>query len=163
MSKSKLLSKGETKEPQSGPTPGGNNIQIEISEREDQDVTTKFFSAEAPEVPLITVEKSSFSAPCTRSRSIRVTITEPGSEDLSCQKRESRVEKKGPPGYQESKDVTGDPLAVKAKLTEIATLLEKSESLTEFLDLFPSAFEIRGLLDSEADPTAKKMPKSMAE
>ena len=29
---------GERKEPQSGPTPGGNNIQIEISEREDQDL-----------------------------------------------------------------------------------------------------------------------------
>lgn len=46
-----------------------------------------------------------------------------GSEDLSCQKRESRVEKKGPPGYQESKDVTGDPLAVKAESATVVACL----------------------------------------
>lgn len=51
---------------------------------------------------------------------------------------------------------------VQAKLTEIATVIEKSESLDDFLNLFPSSFELRGLLSSEADPSAKKkLPKSI--
>ena len=37
-----------------------------------------------------------------------------GSEEISCSKHESRIEKKGPPGYEESSRVTGDPAAVKA-------------------------------------------------
>ena len=47
-------------------------------------------------------------------------------------------------------------------------MLEKSD-LDKFLDLFPSSFQIRGLLNSEAekedlieDLLAKKLPKSIA-
>ncbi|CAL1149083.1 unnamed protein product [Cladocopium goreaui] len=119
---------GRSRSPESGPTPGGNSIQIEEIDRCMQKETiTKFFSHEAPEVPLVIVEKTFTDGPCLRSENLSVMITEPGSEEISCSKHESRIEKKGPPGYEESSRVTGDPAAVKAKLIEIATVLEKSE------------------------------------
>ena len=55
---------------------------------------------------------------------------------------------------------TGAPTAFQAKLIEIATVLERSD-LEKFLDLFPSSFQIRGLLNSEAEEDLfAKMPKS---
>ena len=38
-----------------------------------------------------------------------------GKEELYCSKQESRIDKKGPPGYEESSQILGDPAAVKAQ------------------------------------------------
>jgi len=145
--------KGLRKEPESGPTAGGNYIKIQEEDGAmNQDIISKFFEGmpEEETPPLITVEKSNMESPCVRANSITVRITEPGKEELYCSKQESRIDKKGPPGYEETSQILGDPAAVKAKLTEIATVLEKSENLDVFLDLFPSAFLIRQVLESEA-------------
>eukprot|EP00913_Durusdinium_trenchii_P026148 g24530.t1 len=126
----KLKPKGSTKEPTSGPTPGGNVIKIETREGSMNSDTITYFFSGSEEMPLITVEETKLDGPCTHSTGLTVTIQEPGMEELSCHQHHSRVEKKGPPGYDESEQVTGEPRAVKAKLQEIATVLEKSDAWT---------------------------------
>ncbi|CAK9059847.1 unnamed protein product [Durusdinium trenchii] len=158
----KLKPKGSTKEPTSGPTPGGNVIKIETREGSMNSDTITYFFSGSEEMPLITVEETKLDGPCTHSTGLTVTIQEPGMEELSCHQHHSRVEKKGPPGYDESEQVTGEPRAVKAKLQEIATVLEKSESVDKFLDLFPGAFKIRQLLNSEPDRECKVGPKKLS-
>jgi hypothetical protein len=43
-----------------------------------EETITKFFSHEAPEVPLVIVEKTFTDGPCLRSENLSVMITEPG-------------------------------------------------------------------------------------
>ncbi|CAE7349100.1 unnamed protein product [Symbiodinium natans] len=158
-----ILGSSRVPEPKSGPTPGGNNIQIETREGSmDSSTITRFFvgSEASEESPLIIVEERHLDGPCTRAEDLSVQITEPGCEELRCNQHYSRVEKKGPPGYHESNGVTGEVQKVKEKLLEISTVLEKSDSLDQFLDLFPSAFKIRRLLNSEAGASAKVAPES---
>eukprot|EP00438_Fugacium_kawagutii_P017205 Skav230830 [mRNA] locus=scaffold2865:61908:64121:- [translate_table: standard] len=149
--------KGRSKSPESGPTPGGNCVKIEVKEgmmNKDPGSAGFLHIAGVTSLCLDELELQVYVLMIDFNSDFEVHVTiATCAEELSCHKHESRVEKKGPPGYEESSQ---------AKLTEIATVIEKSESLDDFLDLFPSSFELRGLLSSEADPSIKKkLPKSV--
>ncbi|CAK9059845.1 unnamed protein product [Durusdinium trenchii] len=77
----KLKPKGSTKEPTSGPTPGGNVIKIETREGSMNSDTITYFFSGSEEMPLITVEETKLDGPCTHSTGLTVTIQEPGALD----------------------------------------------------------------------------------